>query len=97
MSDLVSLANIGPVLAAKLEAAGVHNRDDLRELGSIEAILKIRGHLVDDSCLNMLYALEGAIRGVRWHKIPSADRARLRQKLREAARPSGVAPRSRRY
>ncbi|WP_197049980.1 MULTISPECIES: TfoX/Sxy family DNA transformation protein [Thermoanaerobacterium] len=38
----------------------------LIELGSKEAFLRIR--TIDSSaCINRLYALEGAIRNIRWH------------------------------
>ncbi len=33
---------------------------------------------------NMLYALEGAIRGVRWHSIPADERVKLREALERA-------------
>jgi DNA transformation protein len=62
MQDLTKLPNIGKVLATKLQAIGVTSHEDLVELGSIEAVLKIgESHL--DACYNMLYALEGAIQG----------------------------------
>lgn len=84
MSELTSLPNIGPVLAEKLEAVGIRSRGDLESVGSVEAVLQIRGKL-DDGCVNMLYALEGAIRGIRWHQIPKPDRESLHRAFRAAA------------
>lgn len=78
MEDLSSLPNIGEVLADKLTDIGVRGYDDLATMGSIEAVLKI-GDSDISACYNMLYALEGAIRGVRWHALPKEDRRRLKE------------------
>ncbi|GEM_PF-317270 len=78
---LTDLANIGAVLAGRLEEAGIETAADLKTLGSIEAVLRVRAGMDDDApCANMLYALEGAIRGVRWHGIPEDERAELRRR-----------------
>lgn len=83
MDDLTTLPNIGPTLAAKLRDAGIASYDDLAELGSVSAMVRIaRGSKVVR--YNMLYALEGAIRGVRWHSIPGDERAKLREALEQA-------------
>lgn len=85
MDELTDLPNIGPVLAAKLREFGITSRDELARVGSVGAMLRIwRGSRIVR--FNMLYALEGAIRGVRWHSIPADERARLRDELERAAR-----------
>ena len=82
--DLSSLPNIGEVLAGKLRGIGIKGRDELAAMGSIKAVLKI-GETDISSCCNMLYALEGAIRGVRWHALPKEERRKLKEAF-EAAR-----------
>ena len=83
MDDLTNLPNIGPVLAVKLRESGITSYDDLARVGSVDAMLRIaRGSKVVR--YNMLYALEGAIRGVRWHSIPSHERVKLREALGRA-------------
>jgi DNA transformation protein len=83
LDDLTTLPNIGPVLAVKLRESGIASYDDLAKLGSVDAMLRIaRGSKVVR--FNMLYALEGAIRGVRWHSIPNDERAKLREALEQA-------------
>ena len=77
MTDLTLLPNIGPVLANRLQQAGVKTWDELKELGSVEALGRIRTN-DSTSCYNTLYALEGAIRGVRWHTIPLEDRQKIK-------------------
>jgi DNA transformation protein len=80
MSDLTELPNIGKTLAKKLYRLGVSNREQLAALGSVEAIIRI-SHATDSGCYNMLYALEGAIQGVRWHSLPGQVRREFKNHL----------------
>ncbi len=84
MEDLSSLPNIGAILASKLHAAGISSYDDLVDAGSVGAVVRIKD---DDrtACYNMLYALEGAIQGIRWHSIPKNERRALKVALDQAA------------
>jgi DNA transformation protein len=84
LSDLTELPNVGKTLAQKLQRIGVSNCDQLAALGSVEAIIRI-GHATESRCYNTLYALEGAIQGVRWHSFPGKARQELKNKL-DAAR-----------
>ncbi|MCJ7702467.1 MAG: TfoX/Sxy family protein [Anaerolineales bacterium] len=83
MDELTRLPNIGPVLAAKLKQIGVHSFDQLVEIGCVEALLRI-GERDESACYNMLYALEGAVRGIRWHAIPKDDREKIKVEFRQA-------------
>ena len=77
---LEDLPNIGPVLAGRLRGAGIHTPAALKRSGSVEAALRVRsGASPEAPCRNMLCALEGAIRGVRWHRLSKADRDALWQ------------------
>ena len=80
MSALTELPNIGPVLADKLAAIGVETHEDLVALGSVAAVLQIKEE-DRSACYNMLYAIEGAILGLRWHAISKADRAALKERF----------------
>ena len=77
MEDLTQLPNIGPTLAGVLQGIGIQSLDELKEIGSIEAVLQI-GVKDTSACYNMLYAIEGAIQAIRWHSIPKAERAQLK-------------------
>ena len=83
MEDLTRHPNIGQVLAAKLRSAGITTLDELSEMGSIDAMLQM-GETNLSASANMLFALEGAIRGVRWHEIPKIERAKLWQDFKQA-------------
>lgn len=83
MEDLTKLPNIGTVLAEKLSQAGIHSFAELALIGSIQAMGRIRGSIDPQACYNMLYALEGAIRGIRWHDIPREERQKLKSNFDE--------------
>ena len=84
VEKLTDLPNIGAVLAERLRAAGIETSSDLKNLGSVEVLRRVRQVCQDDlPCMNMLCALEGAIRGVRWHSIPKNERAQLWRRYRD--------------
>ncbi|HWT73677.1 MAG TPA: TfoX/Sxy family protein [Mobilitalea sp.] len=63
MGELSNLPNIGKELERQLSEVGIHTEIDLKQVGSMQAWLKIKG--IDESaCINRLYALEGAIQGM---------------------------------
>ncbi len=69
MKKLTELPNIGKILLAKLHKIGMTNEQELRELGCEKTLLSIATTDTESVCLNMLYALEGAIQGIRWHHL----------------------------
>lgn len=68
MNKLNNMPNIGSKLEKKLKEVGINSSEDLINLGSKEAFLRIR-KLDNNACYNMLCALEGAIQGIRWHNL----------------------------
>jgi DNA transformation protein len=80
VSDLTELPNIGRALADRLAAIGVSGPEVLAALGSVEATIRL-GAATGRGCTNTLYALAGAIRGVRWHALPQQVRQRLKAEL----------------
>jgi DNA transformation protein and related proteins len=82
-SRLTDLPNVGREVAKLLTAAGIRTPSDLSRLGSVAAALRIRDlRPKDPPCRSMLAGLEGAIRGVRWHAIPKAERETLWNEFR---------------
>jgi len=77
MSQLTKLPNIGPTLAEKLERAEIHSEGELKAIGSEQAIIRIATIENSNACINMLYALEGAIQGIRWHGLSKERKAEL--------------------
>lgn len=79
MVPLVSLPNIGVTLAKKLNRIGITNLEQLKAIGSKQALINISTLDNSGACLNMLYALEGAIQGIRWHNLNNE----IKQELKE--------------
>jgi len=78
MNQLTKLANIGKTLALKLNAIDITSFEELKAIGSKEAIVKISTLENSDVCINMLYALEGAIQGLRWHGLNKEKKQELK-------------------
>jgi hypothetical protein len=77
-AELARLRNLGAVSAGWLVAAGIRSEAELRALGAVAAYHRVATHRSGDVSLNLLYALEGALRDVRWDRLPPGDRAALR-------------------
>lgn len=77
MGNLSKLPNIGSVVEQQLFEVGVTTYEELKKVGSRQAWLHIKA--IDDSaCLNRLYALEGAIQGVKKTLLPLEVKADLK-------------------
>ena len=68
MKALTDLPDIGNTLAEKLHLIGITNEQELKDTGSENAIIKISTLEDNTDCINMLYALEGAIQDNRGHR-----------------------------
>lgn len=79
MNELENLPNIGTTLAKKLEKVGITNETELKSEGSENAIVKISTLENSGACINMLYALEGAIQGIRWHGLDKEKKQELKE------------------
>lgn len=77
MGKLSNLPNIGAKLEEQLISIGVNSFDELKMIGSCEAWFRI---LANDpsACINRLYALEGAIKGIRWHDLDECTKNTLK-------------------
>ncbi|MGQ0586116.1 MAG: TfoX/Sxy family protein [Gammaproteobacteria bacterium] len=84
------LPNLGPVSSRWLASVGIRRRSDLIRVGPVEAWLRVKaaGH---KPSLNLLWALAGAERGLRWSKLSQEDRHRLLLELDAAATRAGPA------
>jgi DNA transformation protein and related proteins len=76
-NTLTYLPNIGKVLADNLKICGIETVDDLINMGSENAFLRL-ATVDNDACINKLYALEGAIQGIRWHNINKSRKEELK-------------------
>lgn len=71
-NELTNIPNIGKVLAQKLNQVGISTPLELKAVGAEQTFIRLLA--IDNSaCINMLYAIEGAIQEIRWHQL-STDR-----------------------
>lgn len=82
MGKLSEMPNIGKVLEGKLERAGIDNPSDLVVFGSKASFERIK-KADQSACLNTLYALEGAIQGIRWHGLDEVTKIELKEFYRK--------------
>ncbi|MBN1065495.1 MULTISPECIES: TfoX/Sxy family protein [Clostridium] len=64
MGELSKLPNIGKEVESQLNKVGIFTYDELKNIGSEEAWLKIQKNDVS-ACIHRLLALEGAIQGIK--------------------------------
>lgn len=78
MGELSSLPNIGKTVEQQLNEIGIKTVKQLLDIGSKQAWRRIRS--IDESaCINRLYALEGAIQGIRWHDLSEKVKGELKE------------------
>lgn len=78
MGKLSKLPNIGAVVEEQLNQVGINTYDQLKEMGSRQAWLKIKA--IDDSaCINRLYGLEGAVQGIKKSQLSAEVKAELKE------------------
>jgi len=77
VNRLSDLPNIGAALEEKLKRVGIETIEKFKNVGSKEAFLRIKT-LDDGACVNTLYALEGAMQGIRWHYLSEEDKRELK-------------------
>ncbi len=78
--ELQHLKNLGKTSAQWLHAAGIHNAEDLRRLGAVDAYRAVKARGFRASKV-LLYAIEGALLDINWNQLPSAHKAELNGRL----------------
>ena len=76
-SDLTSLLNIGKVLSKQLNDIGINTQEELMLLGSENTFIRLQT-IDQSSSINKLFALEGAIQGVKWNDLTSRKKQDLK-------------------
>lgn len=78
MGELCNHQNIGKMIEDQLNQVDINTFEQLKEIGSKQAWLKLKA-IDDSSCLNKLYALEGAIQQVNKKLLPMEKRSELKE------------------
>ena len=82
MGELTTLPNIAKKLEAQLNDVGIATIEELKAVGSREAWLRILAR-DPSACIMRLSALEGAIRGIRWHGLDEETKKSLKAFYKE--------------
>lgn len=77
MGELSKLPNIGKEVEKQLNAVGIFTYDELKDIGTEKAWLKIQ-QIDISACIHRLLALEGAIQGVKKTELPQERKAELK-------------------
>lgn len=85
--DIEQLPNLGPASAEWLRLAGISTFAELEAIGAVQAYLRVQKLGVRPS-LNLLYAMEGAIRGSHWLEVKRQGKTELLAML-DSAREAG--------
>lgn len=77
---LESSLNLGPTSAKWLAEIGIYTRDELIEIGVVEAYCLVKARQPKAS-LNLLYALYGAVHNILWNMIPPETKTALQEEV----------------
>ena len=77
MGELSNLPNIGKEVERQLNETGIFTYEDLKAAGTEKAWLKIQT-MDSSACIHRLYALEGAIRGIKKGLLPQERKEELK-------------------
>ncbi|WP_294406023.1 TfoX/Sxy family protein [uncultured Clostridium sp.] len=78
MGQLSKLPNIGAVVEEQLNSVGIKTYEQLKKAGSREAWLKIKA-IDPTACIHRLYALEGAIEGIKKNQLSPEIKTELKE------------------
>ena len=73
---MTDLKGLGPKSLQMLAEAGIHDFEQLRQMGAVAAFVAVK-QSNKAATLNLLWALEGAITGVPWQEVSRLERTRL--------------------
>ena len=81
MAALTELKGIGPRCLSLLNQVGIHTVAELRQVGAVEAYLRIIEETDFSAHLALLYALVGAVEDRHWQEVAQTEKVRLRAEL----------------
>lgn len=79
MGNLSSLPNVGKVLEENLNRIGVYTEEQLVQMGSQDAFIRIRLLADSGACLHMLYGIQGAIENIRYTQLAEETKQELKE------------------
>lgn len=83
MAKLTDLPNLGEVIEKRLNAIGIWTAEELVQAGSKDVFIRMK-MAGGEVCLHMLYALQGAIEGIRYTQLAPGTKQELKQYYKKA-------------
>ncbi|MDH6363048.1 DNA transformation protein [Enterococcus sp. PF1-24] len=77
MTELKEMLNIGAEMQKKLTTVGITSAENLREVGSQQAFMKLKAYY-PEVCLVHLYALEGAVANIEFNQLTENKKVELK-------------------
>ncbi len=77
MADVKTLG-LGKTMEKKLHSVGIHSAEDLKSVGSKEAVFRLKEQY-PNTCVVILYHLEAAIQGVEMKELSAGCKAELKE------------------
>lgn len=77
MAALTSMG-LGKTMEKKLNSVGIHSAEELTEIGSKQAVLRLKEQY-PNTCIVILYHLEAAVRGVEIKHLDDDCKAELKE------------------
>jgi len=96
MAKLSTLKGLGSKSEKCLNEIGIYTKEDLEEIGAINAFIKLKKECSVKPSLNFLYAMVGALENKHWADIAKSEKTRLLveldgyQELEEIQKADGV-------
>ncbi len=96
MAKLSTLKGLGSKSEKCLNEIGIYTKEDLEEIGAINAFIKLKKECSVKPSLNFLYAMVGALENKHWADIAKSEKTRLLveldgyQELEEILKADGV-------
>lgn len=76
MAAVTSLG-LGKTMEKKLHAVGIHSAEDLKDIGSKQAVFRLK-ELFPNTCVVILYYLEAAIQGIEMKQLDPSRKSELK-------------------
>jgi len=75
------LKGLGPKTEKYLNEIGIFTKDELAEIGAVNAFIKLQKEGCVKPSMNFLYAMVGALENEHWMTIAKSERERLLMEL----------------
>ena len=75
--------NIGPKSREWLASIGIHNMDDVVQIGVVETYKRVKAAYPEKVSLNLLYGLQAALLDLPWTELPPDIKEELKRQAEE--------------